>query len=180
MDQPFRIAIVYPGDSEVRRLATPANNRFRALFAAFAAHGVEAVPGVYDWGLPQVLRAIFRARRRAGLGEPIDDGIGVWRVERAPDESAAGSLGLVRIRHPQRGSVETDMPFDSFVALMAPYFESGGHMIDQAWQSRMSLRSIRYRIAVISHRGICKGRPHCASCRPAADRCSRRRIHRLA
>ena len=44
MKQPLRVAIVHPGDEEVRRLATPQNNRFADLFAASAANGVDASP----------------------------------------------------------------------------------------------------------------------------------------
>ena len=44
----LQLAIVYPGDAEVRRLATRENNRFAALFAAFAAQGVDAHPAVYN------------------------------------------------------------------------------------------------------------------------------------
>lgn len=33
--RPLQIAIVYPGDRKVRRLATRENNRFAAVFAAF-------------------------------------------------------------------------------------------------------------------------------------------------
>ena len=225
MGQPLRMAIVYAGDSEVRRLATPVNNRFRALFAAFAAHGVEALPAVYDWRHPQelrdqllgidgalvwvnpiddgqprnaldsVLREVAAAgvfvsthpdvilklgtkdvlvdTRAMGWGSDVlrldtlaqlrtelstrllagqarvlkqwrgHSGIGVWRVERAPGECAAGSLGLVRARHAQRGSVETEMRFDEFISFMAPYFEGGGHMIDQAWQPRLTEGMVR-------------------------------------
>jgi hypothetical protein len=42
-----RVAIVYPGDAETRRNATPDNNRFAPLFSAFAAAGVHAEPAVY-------------------------------------------------------------------------------------------------------------------------------------
>lgn len=42
-----RIAIVYPGDAEIRRSATPQNNRFAPLFQAFAEAGVTAEPAVY-------------------------------------------------------------------------------------------------------------------------------------
>ena len=35
------------------------------------------------------------------------------------------------------------MPFDEFVALMAPYFDRGGHMIDQAWQARLAEGMVR-------------------------------------
>src|SRR5665213_3911063 len=75
MSQPLRLAIVYPGDSEVRRLATPINNRFQALFAPFAAHGVEAVPAVYDWRQPQELRDQLLGLDGALVWvNPIDDG----------------------------------------------------------------------------------------------------------
>jgi hypothetical protein len=46
--RPLQVAIVYPGDAEVRRLANRENNRFALLFAAFAAHGVDAHPAVYN------------------------------------------------------------------------------------------------------------------------------------
>jgi hypothetical protein len=225
MSQPLRIAIVYSGDSDVRRLATSVNNRFHVLFAAFAAHGVEAVPAVYDWRRPQelrdqllglggalvwvnpiddgqprdaldsVLREVAAAgvfvsahpdvimqlgtkdvlfdTRKMGWGSDVlrldtlaqlrtelstrllggqtrvlkqwrgHSGIGVWRVERAAGESAAGSVGLVRARHAQRGSVEAEVSFDQFISLMAPYFDSGGHMIDQAWQPRLTEGMVR-------------------------------------
>src|SRR5262249_12509366 len=42
-----RIAILYPGDYEVRRNATAENNRFADLFRAFAAKGIHAEPAVY-------------------------------------------------------------------------------------------------------------------------------------
>jgi hypothetical protein len=35
------------------------------------------------------------------------------------------------------------MSFDEFVALMAPYFEAGGHMVDQAWQPRLTEGMVR-------------------------------------
>lgn len=42
-----QVAIVYPGDREARRNATPANNRFSGLFSAFAERGVAVEPAVY-------------------------------------------------------------------------------------------------------------------------------------
>lgn len=56
-----RIGIVYPGSAEERRAATSRNNRFAALFDAFAASGVEALPVVYadDWA--EELRVTLRA-----------------------------------------------------------------------------------------------------------------------
>ena len=54
--RPLKVAIVYPGDSEVRRLATRENNRFAAVFAAFAARGVDACPAVYNLAQANELR----------------------------------------------------------------------------------------------------------------------------
>lgn len=42
-----RIAILYPGNYEVRQQATPENNRFSAVFRALAELGVKAEPAVY-------------------------------------------------------------------------------------------------------------------------------------
>jgi len=52
----LQIAIVYPGDNEVRRLATRENNRFAAVFAAFAARGVDAHPAVCNLAKVNELR----------------------------------------------------------------------------------------------------------------------------
>jgi len=218
-NRPLQIAIVYPGDRDVRRLATSENNRFAAVFAAFAARGVDAHPAVYDaaqldglreqllgvdgalvWVNPieagqsrapldAVLREVADAgvfvsthpdvilklgtkdvlvdtramgwgsdahrldtleQLRAELGDRLaagstrvlkqwrgHSGIGVWRVERAPGESVSGGASRVRARHAPRGNAEVTMRFDEFVTLMAPYFEGGGHMVDQAWQPRL-------------------------------------------
>lgn len=66
-------------------------------------------------------------------------GIGVWRVELAerPD--------LLRLRHAQRGSEEEQVDWPALLARMAPYFDqaNGGHMIDQAWQSRLAEGMVR-------------------------------------
>jgi hypothetical protein len=221
----LRIAIVYPGDSEVRRLATRENNRFAALFAPFAARGVDALPAVYNlaqanelrdqllgfdgalvWVNPidaghsrapldAVLREVAAAgvlvsthpdvimklgtkdvlvdTRDMGWGSDVDridtleqlrervgerlgagpdpgpeavrghSGIGVWRVQRTPGDATFESGSLVLARHASRGSAEVMVSFDEFVALMAPYFEDGGHMIDQAWQPRLTEGMVR-------------------------------------
>jgi hypothetical protein len=206
-----RVAIVYPGTAEQRLAATPQNNRFAALFDAFAARGVEAVPVVYsdDWAdellaplsamaavlvwvnpieagrSRAVLDALLRRVAAAGvlvsthpdvilklgtkdvlvdtrdLGWGSDchrvdslaqlaaelparlaagprvlkqwrghSGIGIWRIE------ACGE-GRVKLRHAQRGSAEEVVGLDEALARMAPYFEEGGHMVDQAWQPRL-------------------------------------------
>ena len=45
---PFKIAIVWRGDAEARRHATPQNNRFHRVFEELATLGIEAEPAVYD------------------------------------------------------------------------------------------------------------------------------------
>ena len=44
----YRIAILWRGDREGRRAATPKNNRFHRVFEELAALGIDAEPAVYD------------------------------------------------------------------------------------------------------------------------------------
>jgi len=44
----YRIAILWRGDREARRAATPRNNRFYRVFEELAALGIDAEPAVYD------------------------------------------------------------------------------------------------------------------------------------
>jgi hypothetical protein len=223
--RPLQIAIVYPGDSEVRRLATRDNNRFAAVFAAFAARGVDAHPAVYNLAQASALRdqlltldgalvwvnpiesghsrapldALLRevsARgvfvsthpdviiklgtkdvlvdtRAMGWGSDVHrvdtleqlrtevgerlrtgstrvlkqwrghSGIGVWRVQRAPGDAAFMGASRVLARHAPRGNAEVALSFDEFVELMASYFAEGGHMVDQAWQPRLTEGMVR-------------------------------------
>ena len=69
-------------------------------------------------------------------------GIGVWRVESARGDASTGPLTL---RHAQRGSEEEIVDLPALLQRMAPYFEpaQGGHMIDQAWQSRLADGMVR-------------------------------------
>lgn len=46
--QPYKIAILWRGDREARRAATPQNNRFHRVFEELAAVGIAAEPAVYD------------------------------------------------------------------------------------------------------------------------------------
>src|SRR3954452_21175646 len=45
---PCKIAILWRGDAEARRHATPQNNRFYRVFEELAALGIHAEPAVYD------------------------------------------------------------------------------------------------------------------------------------
>ena len=72
---PRKLAIVYPGDSEVRRLATSSNNRFANLYAAFAAQGVEAQPAVYNRTQADELRdQLLKVDGALVWVNPIEDG----------------------------------------------------------------------------------------------------------
>jgi len=43
----YRVAVVWRGDREARRAATPQNNRFYRVFEELAAQGIQAEPAVY-------------------------------------------------------------------------------------------------------------------------------------
>src|SRR5437764_14425097 len=43
----YRVAILWRGDRETRRAATPENNRYHRIFAELAALGIDAEPAVY-------------------------------------------------------------------------------------------------------------------------------------
>ena len=57
-------------------------------------------------------------------------GIGVWRLEQR-------GTGLFALQHAQRGCVQKTVNVAGVLSRLAPYFDNGGHMIDQAWQPRM-------------------------------------------
>jgi hypothetical protein len=65
-------------------------------------------------------------------------GIGVWKVEL--DGTREGS---VRVRHAERGAVEERMTIDAFSRRCEPYFESGGGMLDQEYQTRLTEGMVR-------------------------------------
>jgi hypothetical protein len=44
----FKVAILWRGDLQARRNATPGNNRFHRIFEELAEVGIHAEPAVYD------------------------------------------------------------------------------------------------------------------------------------
>lgn len=66
--RPYRIAILWRGDAEARRNATPGNNRFYRIFEELAALGILAEPAVYDEAFAEEVRAQLLAA----------DGVLVW------------------------------------------------------------------------------------------------------
>jgi hypothetical protein len=70
-----RVAILFPGDSQVRLAATPDNNRFANLFRAFAAHHVGVEPAVYhDHFCQEVRQQLMRVDAVLVWSNPIEDG----------------------------------------------------------------------------------------------------------
>ncbi|HEX6017297.1 MAG TPA: Cj0069 family protein [Burkholderiaceae bacterium] len=85
-------------------------------------------------------------------------GIGVWRVELA---DRPGDASRLRLRQAARGSEEAVVDLDALAQAMAPYFEpdAGGHMVDQAWQPRLTDGMVRAylvadRVAGFGHQAV--------------------------
>jgi hypothetical protein len=71
----MRAAILYPGTRETRAAATTTNNRFAALFEAFAAAGIDVEPAVYhDEVADEVRRQLLRLDGVLVWVNPIHDG----------------------------------------------------------------------------------------------------------
>jgi hypothetical protein len=65
-------------------------------------------------------------------------GIGVWKVE-----LDGKSETVVRVRHAERGAAEERMTIDAFCRRCETYFESGGGMLDQEYQKRLTEGMVR-------------------------------------
>lgn len=89
--------------------------------------------------LPQRLRAGARVLKQ----QRGHSGIGVWRIEALA--AKAGDAPLFALRHAQRGSEEERLDMATVLQRLAAYFEpaNGGHMIDQAWQPRLTEGMVR-------------------------------------
>ncbi len=74
-EQSIRVAIVYPGDMEIRKAATPDNNRFSPLFHKLAELNVRAEPAVYHpdfW--EEVYQQLLQVDAVLVWVNPIQDG----------------------------------------------------------------------------------------------------------
>src|SRR5918912_4502176 len=67
-DRALAVALLYPGDRAARERADPRESRFAAVFDAFAAAGVRAVPAVYHDDFADEVAAQLRSV----------DGVLVW------------------------------------------------------------------------------------------------------
>lgn len=65
-------------------------------------------------------------------------GIGVWKVELDGKNET-----IVRVRHAERGAVEERMTLEAFSRRCETYFESGGGMLDQEYQERLTEGMVR-------------------------------------
>lgn len=85
-----RIAIVWRGDAEIRRTATPSNNRFHRIFAELDAAGIEAVPAVYDEAFADDVRRQLRETDGVLVWvNPIQDGKSRVSLNRLLEDVAA-------------------------------------------------------------------------------------------
>ena len=55
--RPVKVAVVWRGDRNARKQATPGNNRFHRVFEELAAIGIDAVPAVFDEDFADSFRA---------------------------------------------------------------------------------------------------------------------------
>lgn len=105
------------------------------LYPTIAAIAAE-LPARLASGAPLVLKQI-----RGQSGD------GVWKVELAdgsPAEPAAVSpQTMLRVRHARRGSGEESLTLAAFLARCRPYFATGGGMLDQPWQPRITEGMVR-------------------------------------
>ena len=71
----YKIAIVWRGDAEARRNATPQNNRFFRVFEELAALGIAAEPAVFDESFVDDVRAqLMQADGVLVWVDPLHDG----------------------------------------------------------------------------------------------------------
>jgi hypothetical protein len=70
-------------------------------------------------------------------------GIGVWKVQLSPEAGSSGEV-IVKVQHaaPRDGTTE-DLGLGEFVERMKPYFDGSGHLIDQAFASRVAEGMVR-------------------------------------
>jgi hypothetical protein len=94
------IAIIYPGDHETRRKATPENNRLASIFQAFADLGLEAHPAVYhDSFCNEVRQQVMAMDGVLVWHNPIQDGRDRSRLDAMLREVA--EAGVMVSTHPE-------------------------------------------------------------------------------
>src|SRR6201996_2906624 len=84
--KPYKVAVLWRGDRETRRAATPQNNRYHRVFEELAALGLAAEPAVYDEAFADEVRDQL-------LGV---DGVLVWVNPLQDGKTRAGLDALLR------------------------------------------------------------------------------------
>ena len=109
----YRVAILWRGDRETRRAATPHNNRYCRIFEELIALGIDAQPAVYaDDYARRGARPASGLRRRAGLGrsDPRRPHAGGARPDAAGCRGARTLGQRASRRHPQNGRERSPAP----------------------------------------------------------------------
>jgi len=92
-----KIAVLWRGDAEARRTATPQSNRFHRVFEELAAIGVDAEPTVYDEEFAdEVRQQLLVVDGVLVWVDPIHQGKTRTALDRCCGKSPPG-LGSVRI-----------------------------------------------------------------------------------
>jgi hypothetical protein len=109
------------------------------------------------------LRAQFPSRLAGGEARVLKQnrghsGIGVWKVQAVGNEPVTDET-RIRVRHAERGSVEQTISLKAFLSQCEPYFDNGGKMIDQTYQTRLAEGMVRCylvhnRVAGFGHQAI--------------------------
>jgi hypothetical protein len=88
-----KLALLWRGDPEIRRQATPDNNRWRHVFAALAAAGIHAEPAVYcEEVAEEVHQQLLRADGVLVWVNPIQDGRTRFALDAMLREVAASGI----------------------------------------------------------------------------------------
>src|SRR5947208_14509931 len=82
----YRVAVLWRGDSEARRAATPQNNRYHSIFEELAGVGIHAEPAIYDESFADEIREQLLAV----------DGVLVWVDPLSRGKTRAGLDALLR------------------------------------------------------------------------------------
>jgi hypothetical protein len=94
-----KVAVLWRGDREARRNATPQNNRFHRVFEELAAVGIEAEPAVYDEAFGDEVRdQLLRAEGVLVWVDPIHQG--KTRIELDPLLREIAAQGTWVSAHP--------------------------------------------------------------------------------
>ena len=96
----FKVAIVYPGDSDARKTATPRTSRFLPVFQALAGLGLQAEPAVYSDDFSNAVRdQLMRMDGVLVWVNPIDGGRDRSQLDAMLREVAAS--GVYVSTHPE-------------------------------------------------------------------------------